>query len=256
MLAETAIHTGSGRNLGVVDLPVMREATTDMPVIPGSGLKGAMREQVEQESECNRIFGSADNAGLIQVSDARLLLLPVRSLTTSYRWVTCPLILERVLRDLERGGNRQASYRVPAVAEGKAFGKKSEPLYLEEREFQVSALEGFDAIVACLQRFIKHDTTKARLADSLIILSDDDFAWFCRYGLQVQARNQLDDNKKSKNLWYEESLPTDTLMYCLLSLRQSEDLAVIRSWWKNHYVRVGGNETVGLGWFAISEVGA
>jgi len=127
---------------------------------------------------------------------------------------------------------------------------------LEEREFQVSALEGFDAIVACLQRFIKHDTTKARLADSLIILSDDDFAWFCRYGLQVQARNQLDDNKKSKNLWYEESLPTDTLMYCLLSLRQSEDLAVIRSWWKNHYVRVGGNETVGLGWFAISEVGA
>ena len=36
LLAETPIHPGAGRNLGVIDLPVAREAATDYPVLVGS----------------------------------------------------------------------------------------------------------------------------------------------------------------------------------------------------------------------------
>ena len=36
LLAETPIHPGAGRGMGVVDLPVAREAATDYPVLVGS----------------------------------------------------------------------------------------------------------------------------------------------------------------------------------------------------------------------------
>ncbi len=47
LLAESPIHPGSGRGVGVVDLPVAREAATDYPVLVGSSLKGALRDKFE-----------------------------------------------------------------------------------------------------------------------------------------------------------------------------------------------------------------
>ena len=94
LLAETPIHPGSGRGMGVVDLPVAREAATDYPVLVGSSLKGALRSKMETakaddaKDDANTCFGAPDRAGDLLVSDARLLLLPVRSLTGSYRWAT------------------------------------------------------------------------------------------------------------------------------------------------------------------------
>ena len=49
-----------------------------------------------------------------------------------------------------------------------------------------------------------------------MVLNDDDFTWFARFGLSIQARNVLEDGtKQSQNLWYEETLPPDTLLYAL-----------------------------------------
>jgi CRISPR/Cas system CMR subunit Cmr4 (Cas7 group RAMP superfamily) len=39
LLAETPVHPGAGRSLGVVDLPVAREEATSYPVIVGSSLR-------------------------------------------------------------------------------------------------------------------------------------------------------------------------------------------------------------------------
>lgn len=106
LLAETPIHPGCGRSMGVVDLPVAREAATDYPLIAGSSLKGALRDKAEAVSkdQVEKRFGRPDQAGDLLVADARLLLLPVRSLTGAYRWLTCPHILERFRRDLARAG--------------------------------------------------------------------------------------------------------------------------------------------------------
>ena len=54
--------------------------------------------------DATALFGTQERAGELLVSDARLLLLPVRSLTRSYRWITCPHLLERYRRDLVRAG--------------------------------------------------------------------------------------------------------------------------------------------------------
>lgn len=122
--AHTWIHAGSGEKDGVVDLPIQRESHTGWPVIFGSSLKGAMRSQVSRnngaiaEQSVLTLFGPDSlhagatsekiHAGALLVSDARLLWLPVRSLTSHTRYVTCPALLRRLLADLKRAGTSLA----------------------------------------------------------------------------------------------------------------------------------------------------
>jgi CRISPR-associated protein Cmr4 len=256
LLAETFIHPGSGRTGGAIDLPVAREAATDYPYMAGSSLKGALRERYEQEfseSEAEDLFGKSDNAGHILVSDVRLLLLPVRSLTGAYKWATCPHLLERYTRDRKRCGLSGDLHIVDKPVAKSYLGTDSgdRKLYLEERGFRcVGKLpEGVSGLIGEL---IQHQTTKDRLPGQMVILTDDDFAWFARYGLAVQARNELKENKTSNNLWYEESIPPDTLMYVVLADRHAEELSAIhRIFDSSLYMQAGGNETVGQGWFSV-----
>ncbi|MCC6559150.1 MAG: type III-B CRISPR module RAMP protein Cmr4, partial [Polyangiaceae bacterium] len=214
LLAETPIHPGVGRNLGVIDLPVAREAATDYPVIVGSSFKGALRDHSRSlgNERLWKLFGQPSEAGQLLISDARLLLLPVRSLTGHYRWVTCPHIIERLARDKRRAGLATRLDTVTLQVDAyKALGAKQEPLFLEEREFSVVKAVP-ETVITEVQGLIGNEQAAGRLKHQLVLLSDKDFAWFARYGLAVQARNVLDEEKKtSKNLWYEETLPPDTL---------------------------------------------
>ena len=108
-----------------------------------------------------------------------------------------------------------------------------------------------EAIAPC----VLHDETRRRLGERIAVLDDDDFAWFVRYGLCIQARNVLDDDgsKRSRNLWYEETLPPDTVMYALVMGRSDGVLETLDTLFPetDPYLQVGGNETVGQGWFAV-----
>lgn len=254
MLAETFVHPGSGQSTGAIDFPVAREAGTDYPFMAGSSLKGALRDNHEQHggNSVEEVFGKQENAGNLLVSDARLLLLPVRSLSSAYKWVTCPHLLERFKRDAGRSGDQDAGFTIPSVGAKEALGKdpNNGKLFLEERSFTGSG-DVPEEIVSALQTLIPHEDTRARLPDQLTVVSDDAFSWFARYGLSVQARNVLTDQKTSKNLWYEETLPPDTLMYAVLAERNGGTLKKVREA-NNGYLQAGGNETVGQGWFALS----
>src|SRR5260370_14967537 len=46
--AQTGLHPGSGTALGTVDLPVQRERHTQWPTIPGSALKGILRDRCRE----------------------------------------------------------------------------------------------------------------------------------------------------------------------------------------------------------------
>lgn len=254
LLAETPVHPGSGRGLGVVDLPVAREAATGYPVIVGSSLKGALRDKAEETlDDVRRRFGDQDQAGDLLVSDARLLLLPVRSLTSSYRWATCPHLIERYNRDLTRAGLLPRS-TVPTVERGTALATGEDDLYLEERQFSVAGSP--DSLSDAIGPAILHDATRQRLDAQIAVLHDDDFAWFAQYGLAIQARNVLadDGSKRSQNLWYEETLPPDTVMYALVMGRNDEATGALDELFPEDdpYLQAGGNETVGQGWFAVS----
>lgn len=259
-LAETAIHCGAGRSAGIIDLPIAREAATDYPFIAGSSLKGALRDRAESlgRGDVAEIFGKPDQAGRLLVSDARLLLLPVRSLTGAYRWVTCPLVLERYGRDLARCGPpaNVPSVTVPRTGDmAGALGPGGNgKLYLEEREFAVRG-ECPAGVFEALGPLIRHEETRKRLALQTVVLGNDEFAWFCRYAVPIQARNVLEDGtKRSKNLWYEESLPPDTMLYGLAMARDGGIQGALAGLFPDGdpYLQIGGNETVGHGWVAVS----
>jgi CRISPR-associated protein Cmr4 len=277
MLAETSIHPGVGRSSGFVDLPVAREAVTGYPVIVGSSLKGSLldrardaygkritnndgKDEIELPANIQEIFGKQDSAGRITVSDARLLLLPVRSLTGQYRWVTCPYLLERFVRDTMLAGIRKNPIsKIEGPKEGEAWGEDTGSIFLEEREFQIKdkATSRIKEYLGYLKTLVPHQPVADRLDHQLVLLHEDDFKWFASYGLQITARNNLNEvTKVSEHLWYEESLPQDTLMYMLLMERLDNSISKVREMiMARPYLQVGGNETVGNGWFALKMLG-
>ncbi len=269
LLAETFIHPGSTQNQDAIDLPVARERSSGFPFIAGSSMKGAWLDFIEQsESEhwhqdaIDQVFGKQEGAGQLLFFDARLILLPVRSLADSYKWVTCPLVLERLTRDLTRAGVRLAAAlpdKMPSVAAGCYWGEpvtgELNKLYLEERGFKCNPESGFDDWVLVLKSLIDCKAANERVSKQLAILSDEDFAWFATNALPIQARNVLDEKKQSQNLWYEEALPPDTLMYSLISQRGSQPQQAMENFIatleNRPYLQVGANETVGQGWFHV-----
>lgn len=179
--AQTSLHPGSGTALGVVDLPVQRERHTQWPLIPGSALKGILRDACrekaklrfqddgddtpqkerrtrrqkanEEDAELVAAFGpgrisgeASPHAGAISVCDARILAFPVRSLKGVFAWVTCPAVLGRLARDL--GLARQAGPpSVPAFAPDEreqAACPKSSPLLLHDGAHERLVLEEFE----------------------------------------------------------------------------------------------------------------
>ena len=104
--ALSALHAGTSQGVGVIDLPIARETATGLPYLPGSSIKGTLRDSGDiKDDDKQFLFGpnteyASDNAGSAQFADARMLLLPVRSLAGTYAWVTSPYVLQRFIRDI------------------------------------------------------------------------------------------------------------------------------------------------------------
>lgn len=293
LFAETSLHPGTGSTTGVVDLPVQRERHTEFPIIQAAGIKGAMREAAERKDErgktlltpdeTNIIFGPAnpDHAGALAITDARILAFPVRSLTNVYVWVTCPQALNRLERDMKLLGFATDAIPELTVKEETALIPQGSdlktPLILEELRFEVMPTDKdkvLELISKVLLKFIpsgnqafKNITEKMK--KDLVVLNDNDFTHLVKNATQVSARIVLSDKKTSQNLWYEESIPPDTLFYTLLmaskprskpeanktDIKEAPDVLKKVMDNINQYIQIGGNETVGMGWCALKYFG-
>ena len=174
----TGLHPGSGTALGVVDLPVQRERHTQWPLIPGSSLKGILRDACresikdsyrdatqqqngisdnprrsprqranEEDDALVTVFGpgriteeTAGHSGALSITDARILAFPVRSLTGVFAWVTSPAVLERLNRDLALA-NKAELQHVPQPGKSQVAGTDRSPLLIDGRQM---VLEEFD----------------------------------------------------------------------------------------------------------------
>lgn len=250
--AQTGLHPGSGTALGTVDLPVQRERPTQWPTIPGSALKGILRdlcrEKARERHDGSRkrandedvdllaAFGpgkvdeSTAHAGALSLTDARLLAFPVRSLRGVFAWVTCPAVLERLNRDLKMaklGELPGATLPRPEKTdkEDQAACATDSPLLvdgdriiLEEFEFvRKSAADPVASWVA--SHAVEDKETQARLRTHLVVLHDDDFTHFARHATEVVARIGLDYERKTVKegaLFYQEFLPAETIFYSLV----------------------------------------
>jgi CRISPR-associated protein Cmr4 len=242
--AQTPLHPGSGTALGVVDLPVQRERHTQWPLIPGSALKGilrdACREQVkgkyksrknanEEDPDLTAVFGpglvddDSAFAGALSLTDARILAFPVRSMRGVFAWVTCPAVLERFARDAAIADIEKMSLPKQKPAQNHLLCRKQSPLLLTNEqvvileEFEFKAKDDDLAVSDWIAAHaVKDETTAGRLKECLAVLNDDDFTHFVRHATEVVARIGLDYETKTVKtgaLFYEEFIPAETLFY-------------------------------------------
>ena len=236
LYCETPVHAGSGNDLGVIDLPIQREKSTDYPVFYSSSLKGAIRasfdskmalshaidNKIYEKEEiriCLRdinkdtlkkniklVFGDekGDNASAISFTDARILLFPVKSAKNVFAWITCPMVLERLKRDAEIAGFK-ASWEVPEVSEKEAVvNENSSILYdnnkivLEEYTCNAEQNEEIGKIAQWIidNIFAENGFWAEKLKSDLVLLSDDEFKDFVKMSTEVVARIKIDNSTK------------------------------------------------------------
>lgn len=279
--ALSPLHAGTGQGVGVIDLPIAREKATNIPIVPGSSLKGVLRDGCAEPTLRKKVFGpeaeSADeHASSIQITDAHLLLLPVRSLAGTFAWVTSPFLLHRLARDAEDAASANLIKNVPSVTfapDGNAINcfvtTKSEivlnvdnrkQVFLEDLDFDAQVNADLDTLAAVLGKTIwpnsdpHHAAWRAMLTNRLCLLPDDALSFLLETATEITARIKLQEATKTVTkggLWYEEALPAETVLHGLAvadEVKASyaevfETLTMLTA----HTIQVGGNATVGRG---------
>lgn len=279
--AQTPVHPGSGTALGVIDLPIQRERHTLWPTVPGSTLKGILRDACRRngggngrEEDLLAAFGpetqDADkHAGAMAVTDARIVAFPVRSLRGVFAWVTSPGVLERLRRDATLA---DCTVDLPAaIPEPRQDGCSCAPdspllvngdrLVLEEFEMRRESESGMaDEWAAWIAGHgFADELSRKRFLSHLAVVHDDHFTHFVRHATEVVARIGLDYQKKTvkkRALFYQEFLPAETLFHAMVfansSRRQSHEKSATGVM---EYVtgcvpsvlQIGGDETTGKG---------
>jgi CRISPR-associated protein Cmr4 len=291
LFAETSLHPGTGQTFGLIDLPIQREAHTGWPCVYGSAMKGALRARAEdldpKAAWIVDVFGpdatggkASEHAGALSVTDARLLLLPVRSLTSFYKWVTCPAILRRYEQDHRRllGRSPFDPAKLPAPDDGAAFVHQAGgDLFLEEFRFKAQPRQdALKPVIDALAPLIGGEARRGDLERRLAVVSDDMFTHLSRFATAVAAHIKIENERKTVKdgaLWYEETLPPDTVLYTGLLAMDSrrapkkeegaqateppdarQVLGHVAGLFPagREYLQIGGNETVGMGWCRVA----
>ncbi len=264
------LHAGTGQGVGVIDLPIAREKATNLPFLPGSTLKGTLRDVCEIDKRDN-IFGKGGDAdgksGAAIFSDQKLLCLPVRSLFGTFAWVTSPFILERFKRDCQIiQSSNDENKKLPNNPQiqideknEKAFcivTNSSKLIYSEDlvilEDLDLTIQEKSDDWADILSRkiFAKDIDWQSLFKQRFCIVSDDVMNFLAETATEITARNELKENKTSNNLWYEESLPTETILSGVLAtVKNGNDIDVVGTVKDlcEKPIQLGGNMTVGRG---------
>lgn len=285
---ETSLHCGSGTSLGVIDLPIQREKYTDYPVCQASGIKGVVREWFdnkygEKDQKIKYTFGpdfdrdeGDAHAGAATFTDGRLLLFPVRSLNEVFAYTTSRFALSRLKRDLEMAKVPNINWTVPAESNDKIVGVQDSKIkdsnnkvVLEEYTFDFQAEDSVKSIAEwiannAIPKGAEYDFWRNKVKTDLLILPENAFRDFVKLSTEVQARIQIENKTKtvkSGALFYEEALPSDSLLYSVVmshdpacdinkrpdGLKTDKDVMALLSNINTQRLQFGGDATIGKG---------
>jgi len=281
----TPLHIGAGQGLGHVDLPIVREAHTNFPYIPGTSLKGALRNleinqvarargekpsQVEERLTKNKfdqkeedilrlakIFGVAGEgaeegkevgAGKVLFSDAFIVLFPVKSAKGVFSLTTCPYVINRFFELLG------IDQRVKDVPEGKAkvLSTKdhrnliSNKLLLEEFVFEAEESEELKKFVELVGVFVGEEKKQR-----IVCVNDTDFKDFVSNYTEVQTHIKIDLNTgtvKEGALWTEEYVPAESIFAFSLVFLEDLDFTPPTTF------HLGGDITTGKGFVKVQRL--
>jgi len=288
LYVETPLHCGAEGGTGYVDLPVQRERHTQYPVIPGSTIKGILRDELLetlQDEGIRAIFGAdgtkdekATAPGTFSFGDGILVAFPVRSSGAPFHWVTCPFVLERVFRALG------TTVAVPEPAKDHAWARETGEVLLEEIRLTKQADPAFftespGSGLALLLGILPGPDhgfayTRSMFGDRLLIISDADFKELVETGTEVITRIKLNalgttatlekekysglsDYDRQGNMFVEEVVPPEALF--LAPLRGTDGSSwrpkLVDALKARPVIRLGGDETIGRGVTHLTFVG-
>ena len=265
--ALTPLHAGAGRfgaAGGVVDLPIQRDEF-DFPTIWSSSLKGVLRsnfqlkarstqnpeERVACEAFVRATFGPepaspevSEYSSALSVLDARLLMVPARSLKGVWVYLTSPHLLNyyKVYLEIASEYNRKAGERAKSLGDlikkieerFRELGANAERTALVSDELCVIGVDQRRVVVLNEEEFsaeLMEELNKqlwALLPDglerrSLVVVTDNAVKRLVRRSLIIQPRIRLNYERKTVEqggLWDEEYLPQRTLMVSLVIAKQ------------------------------------
>ncbi|MCS6911686.1 MAG: type III-B CRISPR module RAMP protein Cmr4 [Myxococcales bacterium] len=286
----TPTHCGTGQAMAAVDLPIVREQHTRLPLVPATSLKGVARDLWGPDERVAEVLfgpkvesGRQLHAGALVLHDGQLLAFPARSLNRPFVHVTSHLLIERFARLLRALGLSAPPELRHPDEEGRALVADAAlargPLVVEDLIYeseQVLYEPSVGELARWLACLLPEDEPQTRrwLERGLVLLPDMDLCDLVERATPVQARVKLtagkttdkylppDGGKLEKgNLWYEETLPPDCLFGVLVERRaqhrgNGDQLGLFaQKLREKRTVQIGGNETVGQGrclWHAVS----
>jgi CRISPR-associated protein Cmr4 len=270
LFTRTPLHVGAGSSVGAIDQPIQRERHTGFPIIPGSSIKGVLkdhfrnrfRDQAETWERVANLFGRGGDdeqyeAGGIAFGEARLLAFPVRSAKGSFALVSSTLALQRFDRDAQLGlAVPPALTDMSCLAGNRVTIERGghKGVVLEEYRFCIAGAfpAEWEKVLCSLLR----DAVLAGAAGRFVLLSDGDLSHFATSACQVNQHVRIDDETgtaKDQGLYNEETVPSEALLYSTLTVlpRGQDENPVFAALAEEQLVQFGGNGTTGLGFCTI-----
>jgi len=265
IFTRTPLHVGAGASVGAIDQPIQRERHTGFPIIPASSLKGSFADEWNnrlideqpdnngkiskvrvtkggEHSEAAWLFGSDNDkaayAGSLIFSEARVIAFPIRSAKGSFAWITCPLMLQRAVRDrvICGGGfhppcqTNPPEDSLPEPADEKAIFKTDGPLALGDKivleEYCIirSNAEFPADLAQAIAKLVPDDKLFQSIAERLVIISNGMMSHFVTTCCEVAQHVRISDETgtaEGTGLFNQENVPADTLFYSVLSATNS-----------------------------------
>lgn len=275
LFTRTPLHVGAGSSVGAIDQPVVRERHTGFPIIPGTSLKGVLRDTASRDdqtkSSVDAIFGEgfgsgSDNfsAGRLSFGEAKLLAFPVRSAKGSFAFATCPLALERFQRERTDLASLHAPTE-PAEMECLAGNtvtisrNNQTGVVLEEYRFnrtQGDAGKFPEAWETALLGLLDDPVWQAGKG-RFVLLSNGDFAHFVKNACEVSQHVAIDPKNgtaKRGALFNLEAVPAEALFFAPLTplARSGDEIDKLTELFtRKPLLQFGGDGTTGLGFCTV-----
>lgn len=225
----TNMHVGNGDvNYNVIDNEVERDPITNYPTINASGVKGALREffRTQKSPRIDEIFGAdtggKNEQGKVKILGADMIAIPGRA-----------------------SGGEKPFYLITTQEAVKRVNELAKTFIKEEVISQAESSKEIEVEGYKLNK-------KCKIGEKEIYIMDNED--FDAIDLPVLARNKL-DNGESKNLWYEEIVPHDS-MFAFPIVSEDEGLVEeLINTINGKVVQFGGNASIGYGLCKVTILG-
>ena len=241
---ETALHLGTGTDIGYVDMPIQREKSTGFPKGEASSIKGVFRDMCTKEYQ-NQWFGDENEGmdetgnkgsmGKLRFTDARILFFPVRTSDEKvFVWVTCPFVLARFIEDtkmlelkdsdllhfekelkksskiLEHLTDNECISLVAYPKERKATNRLHILDYIFNKKQGKHFNFPYQILISDENNYIEK-----KIKNDLYLISNEMFSYFCEMSTEVITRIRIGDKGVVEDgaLFTEEFLPENTILY-------------------------------------------